>query len=215
MTAPPNQPRIYHITRVENLPSILAASGLLSDATMIRRGGPTVSIGIRNIKARRLERPVACYPTDKVGEYVPFYFCARSVMLYLLHKGNHPDLDYRGGQESIVHLEADLDETISWAASENRRWAFTLSNAAAAYTEFRNTRSDLSQINWPAVRESNWSNPEIKEGKQAEFLVRESFPWTLVRRVGVQTPAVHSQVIRAIASEAHRPPVEVLPSWYY
>jgi ssDNA thymidine ADP-ribosyltransferase, DarT len=27
-----------------------------------------------------------------VGEYVPFYFCPRSITLFLLHKGNHVDL---------------------------------------------------------------------------------------------------------------------------
>jgi hypothetical protein len=49
---------------------------------------------------------VKCHPGTCVGEYVPFYFCPRSVMLYVINKGNHLDLQFRDGQSGIVHLEA-------------------------------------------------------------------------------------------------------------
>lgn len=55
----------------------------------------------------------------------------------------------------------------------------------------------------------------MKEGKQAEFLLHEFFPWTLVRRIGVQSPTMHSRVVRVMAESTHRPPVEVLPNWYF
>ena len=58
-------------------------------------------------------------------------------MLYLLHMGNHPELSYRGGQGPIVHLEGDLEATTRWAKSAGAKWAFSLSNAGAAYAEFR------------------------------------------------------------------------------
>jgi len=56
-----------------------------------------------------------------VGQYVPFYFCPRSVMLYVLHRGNHPSLEYRGGQTPLVHLEADLLSVV--CLGESRRSA--------------------------------------------------------------------------------------------
>ena len=34
-------------------------------------------------------------------------------MLYKIHKANDPDLAYRGGQESVVHLESDLRTTVA------------------------------------------------------------------------------------------------------
>ena len=71
------------------------------------------------IKARRLfELEVDCHPGTKVGEYVPFYFCPRSIMLYLFYRGNHPDLDYTGGQRPLVHLEADVHEVVEWAKAK-------------------------------------------------------------------------------------------------
>ena len=55
MTPPPANPKIYHITHVDNLPGIIADGGLVSDATMIDRGGPAAMIGISGIKKRRVE----------------------------------------------------------------------------------------------------------------------------------------------------------------
>ena len=68
------------------------------------------------IKRRRLEDlEVYCHPGTKVGDYVPFYFCPRSVMLFVIHRANHPELTYREGQGPIVHLEADLPSVIQRA----------------------------------------------------------------------------------------------------
>ena len=33
-------------------------------------------------------------------------------MLYVIHCANHPELAYRGGQQPIIHLEADLHQHI-------------------------------------------------------------------------------------------------------
>jgi len=41
VSPPPAQPKIYHITHVDNLASIIADDGLVSDAAMIARGDPT------------------------------------------------------------------------------------------------------------------------------------------------------------------------------
>lgn len=97
MTDVPSHPHIYHITHVDNLPSILTSDGLWSDAAMIKRGGPAASIGMSSIKQRRLGLSVKCHPGDHVGDYVPFYFCPRSIMLYLIHCANHSELSYRDG----------------------------------------------------------------------------------------------------------------------
>ena len=216
MSPVPVQPKIYHITHVDNLAAIVKKGLLVSDATILARGGPSVTIGMSAIKKRRVEEiAVSCHPNTMVGDYVPFYFCPRSVMLYLLHRANHPDLTYLGGQDLIVHMEADLHEVIAWADTQNRRWAFSLSNAGARYVETRNRLDQLDEVNWTAVAETDFRSSDIKEGKQAEFLVHESFPWKLVRRIGVYSADIKARTEVSLAHVIHKPSVEILRNWYY
>jgi hypothetical protein len=98
-------------------------------------------------------------------------------MLYLIYQRNHPDLEYRGGQGPIIHLESDLMQTIRWAEAQGQRWAFTLGNAGSRYFEDRSDLNQLGEIDWNAVNARDWRG--CKEGKQAEFLIEHQFPWAL------------------------------------
>ena len=215
MSPEPARPKIYHITHVDTLARIVADGMLLSDREITRRGGPAVVIGMSTIKARRFVLPVRCHLGTMVADYVPFYFCPRSVMLYLIYCANHLELQYRGGQDPIVHLEANLRRIVAWADRSGQRWAFSLSNAGAFYTTFLSSLGELHQINWEAVDAADWRENDIKEGKQAEFLVHESFPWTLISRIGVKSAEIKTRTERILAAAQYRPPVEIRPDWYY
>ncbi len=209
----PAQPKIYHICHVDRLPSILDCNGLFSDAKVLELDLPGTVVGMSNIKQRRLnELRLDSHPTLFVGQCVPFYFCPRSVMLYLIHRRN-AELTYQGGQDQIVHLESDLYETVAWANANNRRWAFTLSNAGSYYFEDRADLANLHEIDWDAVQARIWN--QCKEAKQSEFLFEESFPWGLVRRIGVSNNIVYGQVLNALQQQEHKPTVEVKTDWYY
>jgi ssDNA thymidine ADP-ribosyltransferase, DarT len=215
MTPPPDRPKIYHITHVKNLRGIAADGGLFSDARAAAQGGPSTTIGLSAIKQRRIALGVRCHTRTMVGQYVPFYFCPRSIMLYVIHRANHPDLTYREGQEEIVHLEADLHRVVQWAEKESVKWAFSLSNAGAFYATFLSRLDDLDQLDWAAIAAIDFTSQKIKEGKQAEFLVYDFFPWRLVDRIGVLSPAVRVGAERALAEAGHRPRLDVVPNWYY
>ena len=211
----PKNPKIVHIIHVDRLPSVIEEGRLWCDAEAAQRSLAGTTIGIAEIKQRRMSHPLASHPTLMVGECVPFYFWPRSVMLFLLARTNHPALAYRGGQAPIVHLVADLRKTVRWAESSGLRWAFTLSNAGAGYFEDRRTLDDLGDINWDAVQARDWRDPTVKEDKQAEFLVENHFAWQLVSRIGVMTDTVRRQVAKALAKSGHQPRVEVKRDWYY
>jgi hypothetical protein len=216
VTQPPSQPKLYHITHVDNLGSIVSDGVVISDAEMIARGGPPQAIGMSDIKRRRVEElEVGCHPGTKVGDYVPFYFCPRSIMLFVIHRANHLELTYRGGQEPIVHLEADLQAVVRWAEAADRRWGFSLSNAGARYTEFRKQLDDLDQLDWAAVTNRDFRDSHVKEGKQAEFLVYGQFPFDLVERIVVRSAPIKTRALAALAGAGYRPPVEVRPDWYF
>ena len=210
---PPRNPKLYHIVPVDCLPSIIGCGGLLSDVQVSELQLPGTRIGMSHIKARRRVAPLNCHPELCVGECVPFYFCPRSVMLYLLHKGNHEHLDYHHGQDPIVHLETDLRRTVAWANRNHMRWAFTNVNAGSRFFEDYSALSDLHKIDWSAIFADHWQ--QCKDSKQAEFLLESSCPWELISRIGVKSERVLMSVKRIIAHSFHQPTTAVVPRWYY
>ena len=214
MALVPAEPKIYHIVHLDRLGSIISDGGLWCDAAMAERDETGTIIGMNSIKKRRLEElSLSSHPGLFVGQCVPFYFCPRSIMLYLIFRANHPELAYRGGQGPVLHLEADFLQTVAWADDNSLRWAFTLSNAGAYYFEDRRDVAQLNEIDWTAVFANDWQ--ELKEGKQAEFLIESTFPWELVTHVGVHSLRIRNQVRQIIEPLGHRPPVEIKPDWYY
>lgn len=210
----PNPIKICHIVHIDKLSGILSENSLVCDAEIQRRQPIGTTIGMGKIKKRRLEELIlSSHPDLHVGDCVPFYFCPRSVMLYMFYRDNHPDIDYHGGQEPILHLVADMHETILWANEHNLRWAFTASNAGSYYFDDFNSENDLNQIDWSAVRSKDWQMCQDK--KQAEFLIEQRFSWELVERIGVYSDVQYRQVSSALAGAVHRPPIEIKREWYY
>lgn len=215
MTVPAN-PKIYHIVHIDKLPSIIGSGGLLSDAQVqqANNNGAGTNIGMDHIKARRLnELTLTSHPGLFVGKCVPFYFCPRSVMLYVISKGNHSDINYQDGQNKILHLEADLQKTVTWAQQNSMRWAFTSSNAGSYYFDDWNDLQFLNQVDWSAISARSWAR--CSEAKQAEFLIENSFPYGLIERIGTQSVEVATQVMQLQQGLSQKPSVVVENSWYY
>lgn len=214
----PADPSIFHIVHGNRLTSIMNEGKLHCDATMINRPGTGTTIGMASIKERRLRSSLACHPGTFVGDYVPFYFCPRSPMLYSIHRrhtdpDSESELGYSDGQEPVVHLEAVLREVVDWANRVGRRWAFSTGNAASTGVEFHANLDRLDRIDWNAVRARHWQG--VKTAKQAEFLVHGFVPWHLVRGIGVVSDRIRNRVVQVVAESSHRPLVMVNPHWYY
>lgn len=203
----PAEIAIYHITDVANLRSILAAGGLHSDAMMAQRD-PAVIIGYDHIKRRRLEEiTVDCCNNRHVGEFVPFYFCPRSPMLYTINRGNtgRP----AGCQRTVVHLVS----TLATGLALGRDWAVSSGNAGAYHTTFDNQLLAVATLDWDAIRALSWAGRQHQ--KMAEFLVADFFPFAAVQTIGCQNSEVAQEVSRILAESPHRPTVRVHTGWYY
>lgn len=207
-TRDPATTKIYHITDVENLPAILKQGGLISDMAMSKRGGPDVQIGYDHIKARRLtEIQVDCCDDKFVGEFVPFYYCPRSVMLFTVNRGatGRP----KGCQESIIHLVS----TVALASSLDRQWAISDGNAGARSVTFSSNHDALGTLDWKAIEAQYWSGLTFE--KQAEFLVEEFFPVTALIGIGCHNDATTRRVERYLQDAGLELKVKTLPGWYY
>jgi hypothetical protein len=115
----------------------------------------------------------------------------------------------------MIHLVSDLHDTVKWADKVGCQWAFTDRNAGSSYSSFFKNLRQLDEINWDAVQENDFRSPIIKEGKQAEFLIHEHFPWKLVEQIGVIDQSTKQRVEDIIRSASYRPEVSVERSWYF
>lgn len=198
---------IFHITHVENLTSIVEHGCLWSDSQRIEKGIDNTNIGHSHIKARRLKRPVPTAAKGFLGDYVPFYFCNRSVMLYVAHRRSVDGYD--GGQEPIVHLVSSVEA----AARTGRSWTFTDRHAELGHARFFDDLNDLNELDWEAMEARYWQN--VKEVRQAEFLVHRKFLWGSIKRIVVHNDGVAKRAANAIAKAAHRPSIAINADWYY
>ena len=184
----------------------------MSDSLIRLQAVPHTRIGYEHIKQRRLERPVPLASGGFLGDYVPFNFCPRSVMLYVINIGQVPGYD--GGQDQVVHLVS----TIGTAIDLGTPWGFTDRHAELGYALYFNQLTQLDKVDWQSVSASQWGGAgrdQTKERKQAEFLVHQRFPWEAVTQIGVKNEAVALQVNQILSSSPHKPDVLIQPRWYY
>ncbi len=207
---------IFHITHIENLPHILSTGGLCSDVFLAQQDRANINIAHEHIKERRRLTPVAAGPGGFVAEYVPFYFCSRSPMLFSIHRGNVAG--YEGGQKFVIHLCAKLAHVIRHTSN----WCFSDGHTdIPAFCNFYDDINSLSQLDWDAIKTDGWGYPyftddfDLKRRKQAEFLVHNVFPWNLFIGIGVFDEEIKEEVEAHIQRTKFQPPVKVIRKWYY
>lgn len=136
-------------------------------------------------------------------------------MLYLLHRGNHPNVEYKEGQSKIVHLQFDLNRVFEWAAANGMRIAITDRNAGSVFFDAWAGLDGLQHLDWSAINAKDWKS--CKEHKQAEFLVEDRVSVQLIERIGVMsTDSELTQVVQACKTNGLCD-IECCsaPDWYY
>jgi hypothetical protein len=143
-----------------------------------------------------------------LGDYVPFNFCPRSVMLYVVNKGH---TDYGGGQEEIVHLAS----TARTAIATGRPWAFTDRHAELGHAAYYDDLGYLGEVDWSVMPRVYWKESDIMESRQAEFLVHDWLRWDAVLEIGVINEAMAGRVRSLLGPSTQTPAIHVRRDWYY
>jgi len=203
---------IYHITSLENLPSIIE-NDLLANSSCSNCRIKYSSIAHSNIQDKREITKVTITPYGNLHDYVPFYFAPRSPMLYTISRGNVEG--YKGDQRQIIHLVSSVQVVIS----RNIPFVFTDGHAIMHLTNFYNKETDLEYIDWQIMEEKYWCDTnedgDRKRRRQAEFLVHRSFPWSLVDQIGSIGKEIAEQVNNYILNSVHKPEIVINKNWYY
>lgn len=219
----PTYGQIFHFTHIDNLPSIIAANALSCDARISRSGALGVEAGNPQIKERRRSRAVACAPWGTVADYVPFYYAARSPMMFTIAKGNVPT--FTGDHHDLVyftsHVTTIIEAGLPWVASDR--------NAAVAVADFTNDPAVFDClahpdpaagfVDWPLMNRTYWNSvpndPDRMERRMAEFLVHDRVPLSVITSLAVHSPRQAGIVERLFTSVDGLDSIEVQPGWYY
>ena len=153
-------------------------------------------------------------PGGVVADYVPFYFAARSPMLYVIWRGQVPT--YQAGQEDVVYLLT----TIERVKESGIPSVFTDRNATLGYAEFNNDLAQIdSVIDWDLMEAMVWKDQpgdwDRKERRMAELLVHQRLPWEHIVGIGVLDDVRRAKVEVILASLDERTPVRTRRNWYY
>lgn len=212
-TGPKIPTRIYRIVHVANLPLILGAGGTNSPRSSTHAPPtPYKAIHHLSVQAQRAAKSVPVGPQGVVHDYVPFYFNPRSPMLFALNSGAVEG--HTGGQQTIIVLVSSAQAV----AADGLGYVFTDGHSIMALSSFYDDLADLCKIRWDVVNTQYW--PNFEDGRrlrQAEFMVRDFFPWKLVEEIGVYDATVKAQVASDLSNhpQLHQPPVKVMKSFYF
>jgi hypothetical protein len=213
MMAVPDPTPIYHLTHWRNLPSILAAGGVLSNHEMLRRQIAYQNIAYDHIQERRETTMVFGSKGGCLHDYVPFHFAPKSPMLFTISRGNVPN--HTEGQDPLVYLVS----TAQAVAEADLPFIFTDGHATMNFTEFFEDLAELNRVDWKVMHGQYWNDtpetPDRKRRRQAEFLVHRMFPTTLIEGISVKNDDIKEQVLGILRGAGLEVPVQIKPSWYY
>ena len=200
---------LYRITHIENLPGLLARGCDCSPNAAKAQGITKRTISHQDIMDKREHAVVRVPPGGFVADYVPFYFGPKSPMLYAIKEGKVEG--YRG-QREIVYLVAAAEDV----EAHQLPFAFTDGHGIISYVNHYNRLADLPKLFWDVIRAPYWN--DFVDGRckrQAEFLVKDRFPLTLVREIGVMDEMIRKQVENILQPTTLRPLLQVRREWYF
>ncbi len=206
---------IYHFTHKDNFDSILKTNCLFS-INQAKKNNTIFKdasyFSIQDIRSRYLVN------TKKNGflhDYVPFYFAPRSPMLFAHSKGK---VSSGMNQSDLIYLVSSV-----YSVDNNSlTYAFTDGHAVKCLSSFFDDLNLLNQIDWNLMKAKYWYNtpedPDRTRRRQAEFLVKDFFPFQLVNKIGVFDEINMSLIISILRSNGKENMVKYVSierNWYF
>ena len=207
--------RIYRLVHIGSLEAYLRRQGLHAPNCAPDDGLEYRSIHRQDVQSGRQTSGIPCGPGGAFLDYVPFYFCPRSVMLYQLHTGWVPG--YSEGQEPLIHLVSSVQRVQSSGA----HFVFSDGHGLAAMTRWYDDLEELDALDWNVISGRMWQDtpdePDRKRRKQAEFLVHRLLDWEQIIGIGVASSVTLERVqsLLDLVGPDYIPPALILRDWYY
>jgi hypothetical protein len=136
-------------------------------------------------------------------------------MLYQLHTGWVRDYNER--QDPIIYLVSTVQKVLEAGLP----FVFSNGHGIAAYTAWFDSAGDLPAVDWNTVYAKVWRDSiddmDRQRRKQAEFLVHQFCPWSVIESIAVCNRHIkeHVEVIFSEAVASAVRPVIIKTEWYY
>ncbi|MET3501754.1 hypothetical protein ABIC45_003366 [Mucilaginibacter rubeus] len=207
-----NRTFCYRITHRDNLSHILQY-GLLNKNHVNADPG-FVAIGNPEIIDVRSTTPVYLKGYGLVGEYVPFYFTPRSIMLYNIVTGYYAPKVPKREKEEIIVIRCMIKRLIM-----QDRWFFTNGQANDEETTHFANINFLDRIDWSCIQQSNFSKSDGDYDRQrryqAEFLVYESVPVACIESICVYNEKVQAWAQKMINDSGKQIPLHIHKPYFF
>lgn len=183
--------RLYHITHIDNLLSILQSGEILPH----NRINKYTDISNQRVNERR-SKEEPCFG-HKIHDYVPLYFNPRNAMLYVV-QNNYP--------EDIILLEVDNKICL------RPQTIFSYKNAAADDAEFfYDIQVFLSNVDWSMINSRTWcDNYIIKKVMMSECLIYNTLPIHYISNIYCKKQITADKVCSIFGNSNYLPHIETI-----
>ncbi len=203
----------YRITHIQNLPFILQ-NGMVNkhhgqaDREYINIGNPEI-IDVRSTASVRIEG------YGKIGEYVPFYFTPKSMMLFNIVTGYKVPLVPKRSKSEILVIRCLIEKL-----TKLPQWFFTDGQGNDMTTHHYNDLKDIDSIDWENIQQSNFNKSDGDYDRprryQAEFLVRGEVPCSSIESLNVYNEAAATYVSNLLNEYTFdHLPVHIQPIYFF
>lgn len=202
----------YRITHINNLP-LLLQNGIVNKHHP-NASSAYIEIGNPEIIDVRSDTPVKIDGYGMIGDYVPFYFTPKSIMLYNIITGYwHPVVPKRDKSEILV-IRCLIEELVRLPT-----WFFTDGQANKNFTKHFNNLELLSEIDWTCIQNSNFKNdsgdPDRSRKYQAEFLVHQEVPIDCIESLNVYNQQAADVVADMLNNNNSNLAVHIQPQYFF
>lgn len=169
---------LYRMTHISNIPHILRYG--ITHRTSVNANPAYLAIGASSIIQKRNEKSVETVAEETFvpGDFIPFYFYVRMPMLYNIQHGYGVE---QVSPENIVYLIVALKPITD---DDKREYYFSDGHAISGMTHFYGKESidRIDEIlDKRSILNNDWGDDyEVRERKQAEFLIRGDIPFDYV-----------------------------------
>jgi len=202
----------YRITHIDNIPLILA-NGIVNkhhpDAN-----SKYINIGNPEIIDVRSETLVKIEGYGMIGDYVPFYFTPKSIMLYNIITGYwHPKVLKRNRSEIVV-IRCFIEKL-----AQLPKWFFTNGQGNDMVSKHYNDLSKIDVVDWDIIHHSDFSKNDGDYDRprryQAEFLVYEKVPLDAIESLNVYNQQAADYVNNILSKTGVELAVNIVPQYFF